>query len=51
MGYGHHNLTAGTTFREESIVHSFSVAGDVIIKWSRDFKKSPYLQKWRSYSH
>ena len=38
------HLDSKYNFREESIVHFFSVAGDVIITWSRDFKKSSYLQ-------
>ena len=43
MGCGHQIWTAGTAFKEESIGYSFSGASVVIITYSRDFEKSPYL--------
>ena len=43
MGCGHQIWTACTAFKEESIGYSFSGASVVIITYSRDFEKSPYL--------
>ena len=43
MGCGHQIWIAGTAFKEESIGYSFSGASVVIITYSRDFEKSPYL--------